>query len=70
MDRQRTPDLFLERLDLVADRPLRDEQLTRSVREAQVARGRTEAAQKVEGQPGRPLPVHEFNSCERQEMVV
>jgi len=40
---QRAPDLFLERLDLVADRRLRNEQLARGVREAQVGARRPEA---------------------------
>jgi hypothetical protein len=62
---ERLPDLLLERLDLAADRRLRDEQLARCAGEAQVARGGAEAPEEIERQARRPALIHSLNSCER-----
>jgi hypothetical protein len=62
---QRLADLLLERLDLAADRRLRDEQLLRRAGEAQVARRGAETAQQVERQPRLPALIHSAFSWRR-----
>jgi hypothetical protein len=62
--------LFLQRLYLLADGRLRNTQLARREREAQVARRRTKAAQQIERQTRRALRFHQFVLCEPQDFIV
>ena len=59
-----------ERLDLAADRRLRDEELLRRLREAQQAGGGLEAADQVERRQGARHLSHSLTACNTFKMIV
>ena len=73
-DEQANAEFFLQPLDLMADRGLRDVQLGRGLRETQMPGGGLEGAQPVQRrQPGghlRDPQIHEFISSEAVQSVV
>jgi len=64
------PQALLERLDLPADGGLRDEQFVRRLGKAQVAGGRLEPAEEIEGRHRRGFSSHYPDSCEAFRKIV